>query len=164
MQTAPIFENEPERLKALTRLGILDTQSEERFDAITKKLIDEFRVPIATISIIDKNREWFKSCQGLLQREGKRDVSFCGHAMFSKHLFIVEDTLKDQRFVDNPYVVGSPFIRFYAGVALHDELTKLPIGVLCIKDKKPRTLSVDEINQLVSLGEQTEQMLNHPNN
>ena len=161
MQLAPIFDNEADRLKALERLGILDTKPEERFDSITKKLTEEFNVPISTISIIDKDREWFKSCQGLDQREGKREISFCGHAMFSKHIFIIEDTLKDERFSDNPYVVGPPFIRFYAGIALHDLVTKLPIGVLCIKDTKPRTLSVDEIARLVSLGEEAERMLNN---
>ena len=82
--------------------------------------------------------------------------------MFSKHIFIVEDTLKDERFSDNPYVVGPPHIRFYAGVALHDLVTRLPIGVLCIKDTKPRALSVDEIDKLVTLGEEAEKMLNQP--
>ena len=164
MQLAPIFDNEDERLKALKRLGILSSKPDERFDTITKKLTEEFKVPISTVSIIDKDKEWFKSCQGLDQAEGKREASFCGHAMYSKHLFIVEDTLKDQRFADNPYVIGPPHIRFYAGVALHDQQTKLPIGVLCIKDTKTRVLSMDEINKLVALGEETEMMLNEPTN
>lgn len=80
--------------------------------------------------------------------------------MYSKHIFIIEDTLKDQRFIDNPYTIGPPYIRFYAGVALHDHLTKLPIGVLCIKDTKPKNLSIDKINLLIELGEEAENELN----
>ncbi|MBI5221400.1 MAG: GAF domain-containing protein [Candidatus Magasanikbacteria bacterium] len=108
MQKAPIKGNEKERLEALKSLGILDTPPEERFDRITKEAAEKLEVPISTVSLLDADREWFKSCQGPLGEEGPRDVSFCGHAMYSKHIFIIEDTLQDEAFADNPYVVGPP--------------------------------------------------------
>jgi len=134
MKRAPIPQNEPRRLKAVESLGILNTEPEERFDKITKDACDRLSLPISTITILDKDREWYKSCQGLNAKEGPRDISFCGHAMLSSMIFIVEDTLKDVRFKDNPMVINPPYIRFYAGVSLHEKKSKLPIGVLCVKD------------------------------
>ena len=127
MTLAPIPENEEERLEAVHSLAILDTDPEVRFDNLTKEAIEKIKVPISTITIIDKEREWFKSSPGLVNKEGKRDVSFCGHALLATDLFIVEDTLKDDRFKDNPMVVGEPHIRFYAGISIRDFKTKLPI-------------------------------------
>lgn len=160
MEQAPIPENEAERMTALHSLGILDTQPEERFDAITREAIDRLHVPISTISIIDSKREWYKSCQGTLAKEGSRDISFCGHAMLAKEIFIVEDTLKDPRFADNPMVVGEPHIRFYAGIALHERESKQPVGVLCIKDRVPRSMSPEEIGILMVLAERAEVLIN----
>lgn len=160
MQIAPIPDNEEERLDALHKMAILDTDPEERFDVLTKEAILKLKVPISAISIIDSDREWFKSCQGLDQKEGGRDVSFCGHALLAKNIFIVEDTLKDPRFADNPMVLGFPFIRFYAGVALFDDKTGFSIGVFCVKDTKPRALTLDEIGILTDLADRAEKELN----
>src|SRR3989344_2237699 len=151
MKKAPIPKNEKERLAALKQLGILDTKPEERFDRITREATKQFNVPISTVSIIDEDREWYKSCQGLDKTEGERNVSFCGHAMLSKQIFIIEDTLQDERFADNPMVINPPHIRFYAGVTLRERTTGLPVGVLCIKDVKPRKLSPDEVSLLIDL-------------
>lgn len=160
MQLAPIPENERQRLEAVQRLGILDTQPEERFDRLTTAARQQLHAPISTISIIDQDREWYKSCQGVGLKEGARDISFCGHAMLSSHVFIVEDTLQDPRFADNPNVIGGQKIRFYAGVALHDQQTHLPVGVLCIKDYQPRQMSAADIDILLQLAAQAEAELN----
>ena len=162
MQNAPIPPNESERLEAVHRLAILDTESEERFDQITREAVEKLRVPISTISIIDSDREWFKSCQGLDNREGPRTTSFCGHAMLADQIFIVEDTLLDPRFKDNPMVVGKPHIRFYAGIALWDHFYNQPIGVFCIKDTVPRHLSMPELNILLDLAKRAEDEINQP--
>lgn len=118
MQKAPIPINEEARICAVEGLKLLDTATEERFDRITREATKRFSVPISTITIIDKDREWFKSVQGLEKREGPRDTSFCGHALMSEIILIIEDTSADPRFADNPMVTGSPFIKFYAGKSL----------------------------------------------
>lgn len=160
MQKAPIPSFEKDRMKAVEALHILDTKPEERFDLITKEAVSRLRVPISTISIIDSNREWYKSCQGLNDQEGDRAISFCGHSLLAKDLFIVQDTLEDERFKDNPMVIGSPYIRFYAGIALLDHKTGQPVGVFCVKDTKPRRLSVREIDTMLDLAERAEKELN----
>jgi GAF domain-containing protein len=160
MQLAPVLKNEIERLEAVHRLAILDTKPEERFDAITKEAVEKLGVPISMVSIIDKNREWFKSCIGIDQKEGERSVSFCGHALMAKNLFIVNDTLKDERFFDNPMVIGFPYIRFYAGIALLDHETGQPIGVFCVKDDRPREFSVEEVSILMDLAGRAEKEMN----
>lgn len=160
MQPAPIPAYESERLQALIGMKVLDTNPEERFDRITKHAAELLKVPIAVISLVDSDREWFKSCQGLSNKEGDRSISFCGHAMLSKFIFIVEDTLKDSRFADNPQVVGAPFVRFYAGVALHDRQSGLPVGVFCVKDIRPRQLTPEEVAMIIDFGNQAEEELN----
>lgn len=160
MQTAPIFQDEEERLAAVHRLAVLDTKPEERFDALTKEAVEKLHVPISTVTIVDKDREWFKSCAGLDQKEGGRAGSFCGHALFAKDLFIVNDTLKDERFFDNPMVIGFPYIRFYAGISLLDYKTSKPIGVFCVKDDKPREFGTDEVSILMDLADRAERELN----
>ncbi|MFA6006312.1 MAG: GAF domain-containing protein [Candidatus Paceibacterota bacterium] len=161
MQSAPLPENEEERLKKVIELGILDTEPEERFDAITRDAIKAFDVPISTITIMDSNREWYKSCQGVDVKEMPREVSFCAHAMLAKDTFIVEDTLLDDRFKDNPMVTGKPYIRFYAGVALKKD--GLTVGVFCIKDTKPRKLTVEDVARLIVFAERAEAELNKKN-
>lgn len=158
MQLAPIPANEAERQRAVDALGIVDTSREERFDVLTREAIKVFGVPISTITIIDKDREWFKSCQGLDAKEGPRAISFCGHAMLARDICIVEDTLQDERFKDNPMVVGKPFIRFYAAASL---LSKEGhhVGVFCIKDTKPRTLTLPEIDLLLDFAKRAEEEL-----
>lgn len=161
MQTAPIPNNEKERIVALKELKILDTKPEERFDILTKEASIKFNVPIVTISIIDSNREWFKSCCGVSTKQEPRATSFCGHIMSSNYIFVIEDTLLDSRFADNPQVTGKPFIRFYAGVALNNQLRDLPVGVFCIKDIKPRKLTRENIRVLMDFANRAEDELNN---
>ncbi len=161
MQPALIPDNEEERLRALKSLNILDTPPEERFDEIIKQAIKYFKVPISTISLIDKDREWFKSCHGLHDRQGRRSTSLCGHAVLSQTIYIVEDTKKHKGFADNPMVIGKPYIRFYAGMALREWNTVLPVGVFCIKDTRPRKLSRAALAEFVDLATQAEMELNN---
>lgn len=144
MLQAPIPDNDKERLAALRELLILDTPPEERFDKIVAFAANEFEVPIALVSLIDENRQWFKARHGLEPCETGRDISFCGHAIHHASHFIIEDAAQDARFADNPLVTGEPHIRFYAGAPL-----ALPnghtVGTLCLIDREPRTL--DEIAQ-----------------
>jgi GAF domain-containing protein len=161
MKTAPIPENEAERLEATKNLGILDTQKEERFDNITAEAAQKLNMPISAISIIDEGREWYKACYGIDVQEGKRDISFCGHTLVEpEDILVVEDTLKDERFSNNPYVISDPFIRFYAGVRIFDRKTKLPVGVFCVKDKSPRTLSIDELSVVLDYAAKAEEEIN----
>jgi len=104
MKKPDIPLNEEHRLKTLRSLNILDTASEERFDRLTRMAKRLFNVPIATISLVDEDRQWFKSCIGLTVKETPRDISFCGHAILDDEVFIISDTLQDERFVDNPLV------------------------------------------------------------
>lgn len=160
MQKAPIPINDEARVCAVEGLHILDTASEERFDCLTREAIKIFSVPISTITLVDKDREWFKSMQGLQTREGPRDISFCGHALMSQVILIIEDTLADPRFADNPMVLGEPKIRFYAGKSLYDHESNLPVGVFCIKDHKPREFSINDMNDFLDLASRAEEEIN----
>lgn len=113
-----IPSNEAERLHALRTLNILDTSHEERFDRVTRMAKRMFNVSISLVSLIDEDRQWFKSKQGLEATETPRDISFCGHAINQEGLFIIPDAVKDERFFDNPLVTAAPYIRFYAGYTL----------------------------------------------
>ncbi|WP_244817535.1 sensor domain-containing diguanylate cyclase [Caballeronia sp. Lep1P3] len=148
--------NESERIAALRSLNILDTPPEERFDRLTRLAKRVFGVPIALVSLVDENRQWFKSCNGLKTRETSRDVSFCAHAIVGSDVLIVPDARADFRFHDNPLVVGQPFIRFYAGYPLG-----LPngekLGTLCLIDEKPRAFGEEERRLLRDLGRMAEQ-------
>lgn len=161
MITPPIPADEQNRLNALYQMGLLDTPPEERFDKITKQAVERFNTMLSTISILDKNREWFKSCSGIpIAKEEPRETSFCGHALAEKTIFIIEDATLDPRFIDNPHVVGPPFVRFYAGVALYDHATNQPVGVFCIKDDKPRKFSEQDISDLLNFAKRAEVELN----
>ncbi len=162
MLPAPIPPNEKERLAAVLELKILNTKREERFDRITKMVLERFNVPISTISILDADREWYKSCQGLDAKEGPRSTSFCGHIISQNYIFVIEDTLLDPRFADNPQVTGKPYVRFYAGMALRNKKNDLTVGVLCLKDTKPRKFSKQDILDLKKLAELAEEELNKP--
>jgi diguanylate cyclase (GGDEF)-like protein len=143
-------ENEQERLASLQSLRVLDTEPEERFDRVTRLARKIFDVPIAVISLVDENRQWFKSCCGLEAKETSREVSFCGHTIHHNHPFIVEDALQDKRFFDNPLVINEPYIRFYAGHPVAAP-TGENIGTVCIIDTKIRTLSSEDITALTDL-------------
>jgi GAF domain-containing protein len=160
MQNAPIPENEKERMEAVHNIAILDSEPEERFDSLTKEAVKKLNVAMSMVTIIDSGREWHKSCVGFNEKEGDRSVSFCGHALLATNIFIVEDTLKDPRFADNPMVKNYPFIRFYAGVALFDYKTRQPVGVFCVKDTKPKKLTTEEIAIVIDLAGRAEKELN----
>lgn len=160
MQKAPVPIDDAQRVCAVEGLNLLDTASEERFDRITKEVVVRFSVPISTITLVDKDREWFKSVQGLQNREGDRSTSFCGHALMSEVIMVVNDTLKDPRFADNPMVIYAPFIRFYAGKSLYDYATNMPVGVFCIKDYEPRTMSLKDISDFLEFAEKAEREIN----
>lgn len=150
MKRAPVPENDPERLQSLRALRILDTLPEERFDRITRLALRVFKVPISTLTLVDEDREWFKSCQGLPEREGPRAISFCGHALLEDDILVVPDTLKDERFKDNPMVVGEPHIRFYAGVPVFG-IDTYRLGVFCIKDRVPHDFPPEDRQLLKDL-------------
>lgn len=160
MKTSPIPDNDIERVCAVRGLHLLDTAPEERFDRLTQEAIKRFKVPISTITLVDKDREWFKSAQGINTKQGPRDVSFCGHALMSEIMLVIPDTLADPRFFDNPMVQGEPFIRFYAGKSLYDREHNLPVGVFCIKDHKPRQMSVTDMADFLELAERAEKEVN----
>jgi diguanylate cyclase (GGDEF)-like protein len=141
-----IPENESERLHALKTLQILDTTHEERFDRVTRMAKRIFGVSISLVSLIDQDRQWFKSKQGFEATEMPRDISFCGHAINQDGLFIVPNASKDERFFDNPLVTSAPNIRFYAGYPLKIR-GGLNIGTLCLLDEAPREM--DEEDQLL---------------
>ena len=131
--------DETVRLMSLHSLRILDTQPEERFDRITRMAQRMFDVEICLVSLVDANRQWFKSKQGLDACETSREISFCGHAILDEEIFIVEDSLTDPRFADNPLVTDNPNIRFYAGCPIHGP-GRQRIGTLCLIDSKPGSL------------------------
>lgn len=151
--------DEAQRIATLNELNILDTPAEERFDRITRIAKHTLDVPIALISLVDTNRQWFKSCQGLDATETSRDISFCGHAILGDEAFIIPDALLDSRFADNPLVTGVPHIRFYAGQPLKAS-NGSSLGTLCIIDRKPRQLSQSERGCLRDLGTLVENELN----
>ncbi len=150
MIKAPLPPNEAERLATLRGLNILDTPPEERFDRITRTAKRLFDVPIVTISLIDAERQWFKSCLGLPIRETARDISFCAHGLLCKDVLVVEDARTDSRFADNPLVTGEPWIRFYAGIPLAG-LDGNRLGMLCVIDTRPRAVTNAEIHVLRDL-------------
>lgn len=136
--------DEAERLHALQALDLLDTPAEERFDRLTRIARHLFGVKIALVSLVDSERQWFKSSAGgLAACETPRTISFCGHAVLDSRVMLVPDALADERFRDNPLVTGEPFIRFYAGRPLR-VLGRL-IGTLCLIDSAPRTMSAQEL-------------------
>ncbi len=155
MKKPDIPQNERARLQALQALEILDTSPEERFDRLTRMARRLFDVPIALVSLVDTDRQWFKSNTGLSVRETPRDISFCGHAILGDDVFIVSDAAEDERFLDNPLVSDDPKIRFYAGCPLRvSDGSKL--GTLCIIDQRPRKLNADDLETLKDLAAMAE--------
>ncbi len=150
MQEPRIPDNEEERIAFLQSLDILDTPPERIYDQVTELAADILDVPIALVSIVDKDRQWFKSKCGLDADETGRDISFCGHVVFSNQPLTIPDTLEDARFADNPLVTGEPKIRFYAGlpITIKDNIT---VGTLCVIDTKPRQLTEDQIRRFEQL-------------
>ncbi|SFL87335.1 GAF domain-containing protein [Marinobacter zhejiangensis] len=160
MKEPELPKNEADRLRSLTATGLLDTPPEERFDRLTRIAQRVFGVKIALVSLVDRNRQWFKSRQGLTVQETSRDVSFCAHAILQQNLFVVDDTLDDDRFFDNPLVTDDPCIRFYAGAPLVSP-DGFSLGTLCIIDDLPRTLSPEQKMLLRDLAECVEEEIRH---
>lgn len=152
--------NEKERIKELESYNILDTLPEDDYDSIVAIAAEICNTDISLISLIDKDRQWFKSKIGLAVDETSRDVSFCAHAINDeKNTFIVEDAKLDERFFDNPLVTGPPKISFYAGVPLISD-HGLPLGTLCVLDEKPKKLTERQLKSLNALAAQVMNTLN----
>lgn len=147
MKKPIVPQDEVMRVNHLHSLNILDTGSDIDFDRLTEFVANIFCVPIALISIVDSERQWFKSKVGLEANETSRDISFCGHAILQDEVFIVENALLDDRFSDNPLVVDEPSIRFYAGAPLKTS-KGYKIGTLCIIDTQPREFRKQDIEIL----------------
>ncbi|MBT8484560.1 MAG: response regulator [Phycisphaerales bacterium] len=150
MPSAPIPSNEPARLDALARLEILDTPSEAGFDRIARLAARLLEAPIAAISLVDREREWFKACVGTDTRQADRAIAFCAHTILHDEMLVVEDARQDPRFADNPQVTEQG-VRFYAGAPLRTS-DGVNIGALCVKDVRPRGLDDDGRAVLEELG------------
>lgn len=158
MKKPEIPPSENTRLEALLALNILDTKPEERFDRLTRIAKESLDVPVSIVSLVDRDRQWFKSIIGLDVCETSREVSFCGHAILSDEPLIVPNALEDDRFVENPLVTNEPHIRFYAGIPLK-AINGERLGTFCVIDTKPRTLSRNQLNLLIDLGSMVEREL-----
>jgi hypothetical protein len=149
----PIPENEAERLNTLRGYGILDTHPEERFDDLTRLAAATCGTPISLISLVDEDRQWFKSKTGFEMCQTSREDAFCTHAIMASELFVVPDASQDPRFAKNPMVIGDLHVRFYAGAPLAAP-NGHHLGALCVLDRVPRQLSGEQMESLRILSRQ----------
>lgn len=157
MQAAPIPATDDERLATLHALDILDTGPEPPFGELVELAAFVAHTPIAALTLVDRDRQWFKSSIGLDVRETGRDVSFCGHVVAAGYTIVVPNALEDERFRDNPLVTGELGIRFYAGAPL--EVDGQLVGTLCVIDQRPRTFLSDERRAIEILARQASAQL-----
>ncbi len=151
MKSAPVPADELARLDALTGYKLLDSSPEDIYDDITQLASEICRTPISLISLVDENRQWFKSKQRLAPDETEREFSFCAHAILNpSEILIVPDAREDERFSDNPLTTGQTKIVFYAGVPLVNP-SGYPLGTLCVIDNRPRTLTENQLLALQAL-------------
>jgi signal transduction histidine kinase len=156
---APFPPNEDERAQSLEHLRVLDSAPEKEFDDIVMLASTWCEVPVALVSLVDRERQWFKACVGLDVKETHRDLAFCAHAILAPaDVLIVEDAKLDSRFQNSALVLGPPYIRFYAGAPIIDE-TGHPLGTVCVIDTKPRTLTEQQMTALLALARQTSALL-----
>lgn len=158
MKTTPLPINETRRLRALHSLKILDTAPEKQYDEVAELASLVCETPVALISLIDENRQWFKSCIGYEAKETPREISFCSHAITSEEpIFEIQDARIDPRFKNNPLTFGERPVIFYAGVPLFNN-EGLALGTLCVIDHEPRTLNVKQRQALIYLANQVGQL------
>ncbi|NEO85651.1 MAG: GAF domain-containing sensor histidine kinase [Spirulina sp. SIO3F2] len=153
MISAELPKNEEARLQTLYELDILDTLGEQAYDDLTQLAAEICQTPIALVSLVDRDRQWFKSKYGLAASETPRDLAFCAHTILNEKIMLVEDSSQDERFADNPLVTGQPHVRFYAGVPLLMS-DNTNVGTLCVIAHEPRTLSVSQKAALQALARQ----------
>ncbi len=158
MSAAPKYPKEQQRLESLRILNILDSLPEKDFDDIAAIAAQICQTPIALISLVDNDRQWFKSRVGIEGDETSKDIAFCAHAILQDDLFVVPDATKDARFADNPLVTGDPQIRYYAGMPILSP-DGYPIGTVCVIDSKPRTITPAESRSLKALSNQVGRLL-----
>lgn len=150
MSAAPLPPNERERLKALLDYELLDTTAEQEYDDLARLASAICQTPIAVISLVDADRQWFKAKMGIAAEGTPRDIAFCAHTILEEGLFIVDDALKDARFADNPLVTSDPSIRFYVGAPLRTPEGHA-LGTICAIDRVPRKLTQEQKDGLRTL-------------
>ena len=154
----PTLPDEPQRLEILAQYGILDTSAEQEYDDLTRLATYVAGTPIAMVSLIDADRQWFKSRIGVTAEQTPRELAFCAHAIAGRDLFVVPDLQQDARFADNPLVTGDAHFRFYAGMPLVSPEGHA-LGTLCVLDRVPRRLTPDQEEALRVLGRQVNMQL-----
>ena len=158
MAAAAFPTTEKFRLLDLASFEVLDTETEDPFDELVELAGQICNCPISLISLVDKERQWFKATKGTELRQTPRDLAFCAHAILQEEVFVVEDTLADARFYDNPFVTGNHQVRFYAGAPIVSPDGN-NLGTICILDNRPRSLSASQERALVILSNQVTQLL-----